>query len=72
MVSRPSQVIGKIATALSTEAEQTPINKEIHHFIQIISPAARWDLVFCRCFRRGPGRRDVPRVHDWDHRRERA
>ena len=35
------QVIGKIAQlALSTEAEQTPINKEIHHFIQIISAIA--------------------------------
>jgi len=34
-------VIGKIAQlALSTEAEQTPINKEIHHFIQIISAIA--------------------------------
>jgi sodium/potassium-transporting ATPase subunit alpha len=32
---------GKIAQlALSTEAEQTPINKEIHHFIQIISAIA--------------------------------
>ena len=34
-------VIGKIAQlALSTESEQTPINKEIHHFIQIISAIA--------------------------------
>ena len=38
---RATQVIGKIAQlALSTEAEQTPINKEIHHFIQIISAIA--------------------------------
>ena len=38
---RAAQVIGKIAQlALSTEAEQTPINKEIHHFIQIISAIA--------------------------------
>ncbi|KAH8046098.1 sodium:potassium-exchanging ATPase [Aureococcus anophagefferens] len=51
-------VIGRIAKlALSTEAEQTPINKEIHRFILIISAIAIILGVSFFCARRhGPGR----------------